>query len=92
VRHKADLASLICRTRSDQTVVLLYWLTVIFCRQSLGKAAAAALYTETVSQSVAFSRIQSLAFRVSRRIRIEHEAVSVLLAVSLNGNNESAKL
>jgi len=64
--------------------LIVYWLTVIFGRQSLGKAAAAALYT--------FSRFQSLTFRVSRRIRIEHEAVSVLLAVSLNGNNESARL
>jgi len=33
------------------------------CRQSLGKAAAAALYTETVSQSVAFSRLLSESVR-----------------------------
>jgi len=59
------------------------------CRQSLGKAAAAALYTESVSQSdVQRERVSSLVVRVSRRIRIEHEAVSELLAVSLNGNNE----
>jgi len=56
------------------------------CRQSLGKAAAAALYTESVSQSLVIrvSRWKS----VSRRIRIEHEIVSELLAVLLNENNE----
>jgi len=61
------------------------------CRQSLGKAAAATLYTESVCQSVVGS--QSDVFRqscltVSGRIRIDHETVSELVAVLLNECNE----
>jgi len=62
------------------------------CRQSLGKAAAAAtLYTELVCQSVVGSQsdvIRQSCLTVSGRIRIEHEIDSELLAVLLNERNE----
>jgi len=55
------------------------------CRQSLGKAVAAAtVYTESVCQSVVGSQsdiIRQSCLTVSERIRIEHEIISVLLAV-----------
>jgi len=43
------------------------------CRQSLGKAAAAALYTESVCQSV--SRCQSVSGRVRLRVRFRESIV-----------------
>jgi len=62
------------------------------CRQSLGKAAAAAtLYTESVSQSVVGSQsdvFMQSCLTVSGRIRIEHEIVGELVAVLLNECNE----
>jgi len=40
--------------------LIVYWLTVMFVKQSLGKAAAAAaLYTESVSQSLEVSQSEN---------------------------------
>jgi len=55
--------------------LIVYWLTSNVCRQSLGKAAAAALYTESVRQSVDQSQTlsDSRCRSVSGRVRLDLE-------------------
>jgi len=48
--------------------LVVYWLTSNVCRQSLGEAAAAALYTESVRQSVGLSQSVGLGLSICKLV------------------------